>query len=60
MSKMIEEVVEQLWPEASYVTLQDGRRTCLMVFDMQESAQVPPLLDPLSHTGPKIPLVLQP
>ncbi|MFD6276882.1 hypothetical protein ACFWFI_15090 [Streptomyces sp. NPDC060209] len=54
MSKMIEEVVEQLKPEAAYFTVQNGQRTCLMVFDMQDSAQMPPLLEPLFHADSKI------
>ncbi|MFB4423179.1 hypothetical protein C5F59_019095 [Streptomyces sp. QL37] len=54
MPKIIEEVVEQLKPEATYFTVQNGERTCLMVFDMQDSAQMPPLLEPLFHAGSKI------
>ncbi|MFJ8860935.1 hypothetical protein ACIRD8_21220 [Streptomyces sp. NPDC102451] len=56
MSKMIEEVVEQLKPEAAYFTIQNGRRGCLMVFDMQDSAQMPSLLEPLFHANSKISL----
>ncbi|MFE5240565.1 MULTISPECIES: hypothetical protein [unclassified Streptomyces] len=56
MPKVIEEVVEHLKPEASYFTVQNGRRTCLMVFDMQDSAQMPPLLEPLFHVNSKISL----
>lgn len=35
MSKVMEEVVEQLKPEAAYFTVQNGQPTCLMVFDME-------------------------
>ncbi|MFD3611290.1 hypothetical protein ACFWXA_25075 [Streptomyces atroolivaceus] len=53
MSKMMEEVVEQLKPEAAYFTVQNGQRTCPMVFDMEDSAQRPPLLEPLSTRVPR-------
>ncbi|MEU0299732.1 hypothetical protein ABZ252_09740 [Streptomyces sp. NPDC006175] len=56
MPKIIEEVVEQLKPEAAYFTIQNGQRTCLMVFDMQDSAQMPPLMEPLFSAGSKIAL----
>lgn len=35
MSKVMEEVVEQLKPEAAYFAVQNGQPTCLMVFDME-------------------------
>ncbi|MFD9288175.1 hypothetical protein ACFWBV_07660 [Streptomyces sp. NPDC060030] len=44
-------VVEQLKPEAAYCTLQNGRRACLMVFAMQDAAQMPPTLEPLFHAN---------
>ncbi|MEU1484937.1 hypothetical protein [Streptomyces sp. NPDC005752] len=56
MSKMIEGIVEQLKPEAAYFTLQNGQRGCLMVFDMQDPARMPPLLEPLFQAGSKIDL----
>ncbi|HWU10213.1 MAG TPA: hypothetical protein VN520_28220 [Streptomyces sp.] len=57
MSKMMEEIVERLKPEAAYFAIQNGRRTCLMVFDMQDSARIPPLMEPLFHAGSEIGLV---
>ncbi|MFE9722049.1 hypothetical protein ACFYQ5_00170 [Streptomyces sp. NPDC005794] len=56
MTKIIQEMVEQLKPEAAYFTIQDGRRTCLMVFGMKDSAQMPPLLEPLFHARSEIAL----
>lgn len=58
MAKVIEEVVDHLDPEAAYFTVQNGKRTCLMVFDMQDSAQMPPTLEPLFHA--KSTIALQP
>ncbi|MFC9947631.1 hypothetical protein [Streptomyces pratensis] len=51
MPKIIEEVIEQLRPEASYFTIQNGHRTCLM-----EAAQMPPLMEPLFQAGCRISL----
>ncbi|MET9593365.1 hypothetical protein ABZY45_20925 [Streptomyces sp. NPDC006516] len=56
LPKVLEEVVEHLKPEAAYFTLQNGQRTCLMVFDMQDSAQMPPLLEPLFHANSSLSL----
>ncbi|MGW2599392.1 hypothetical protein [Streptomyces klenkii] len=41
MAKMIEEVVQQLEPEAAYFTALDGGRSCLIVFDMKDPSQMP-------------------
>ncbi|WP_405389711.1 hypothetical protein OG596_18565 [Streptomyces sp. NBC_01102] len=54
MAKLIEEIVESLRPEAAYFAPTEGRRTCMIVFDMQESAQMPPLLEPLFQAGCKV------
>ncbi|WP_238441796.1 hypothetical protein [Streptomyces pratensis] len=56
MPKIIEEVIEQLRPEASYFTIQNGHRTCLMVYGMREAAQMPPLMEPLFQAGCRISL----
>ncbi|MGI5336037.1 hypothetical protein ACQEVS_00865 [Streptomyces sp. CA-181903] len=39
------DVVEQLRPEAAYFTCMDGGRTCILVFDMRESSEMPALLE---------------
>ncbi|MFF8938411.1 DUF3303 family protein [Streptomyces paradoxus] len=46
MPQIMQEALEKLKPEAAYYGPCGGRRTCFMVFDMQESAQLPPLLEP--------------
>ncbi|MET9418260.1 hypothetical protein ABZY03_29530 [Streptomyces klenkii] len=47
MPKMVEEVVQQLQPEAAYFTAMDGGRTCLIVFDMKDASQMPAICERL-------------
>ncbi|MCX5049882.1 MULTISPECIES: DUF3303 family protein [unclassified Streptomyces] len=46
LSKLVEEAVEHIKPEAAYFTADEGRRTAFMVFDMQESSQMPAFSEP--------------
>jgi hypothetical protein len=42
----------QLKPEAaSFVASEDGRRSCLVVFDMADSSQIPVISEPCSPPG---------
>lgn len=41
LDKLIHEVAEQVKPEAAYFTAENGRRTAFMVFDMQDSSEMP-------------------
>lgn len=56
MSKMVQEMVEDLRPESAYFTATEGDRCCYMVFDMKDSAQMPPVCEPFFHTGAKVDL----
>ena len=56
MSKLVQEMVEELRPEAAYFTATDGDRCCYLVFHMKESAQMPPTLEPFFHSGAKVDL----
>jgi hypothetical protein len=39
--------LERLKPEASYFgTMQDGRRTCFIVFDMKDPSEMPSIAEP--------------
>jgi hypothetical protein len=52
MVKAIEQMMQQLKPEAAYfVGSEDGRRSCLVVFDMADSSQIPVLSEPLFQTA---------
>ncbi|MGK5642770.1 hypothetical protein ACSNOK_31335 [Streptomyces sp. URMC 126] len=45
MADTVRDILERLQPEAAYFTCMDGGRTCLLVFDMRESSQMPALLE---------------
>ncbi|MCX4719581.1 hypothetical protein ACFWB2_04705 [Streptomyces virginiae] len=40
-------LMERVKPEAAYFGLHEGVRSCWMVFDLQDSAQMPPLMEDL-------------
>jgi len=46
MPQLMQEVMENIKPEAAYFTVAHGVRTCYLVFDMQDSSQMPPLGEP--------------
>jgi hypothetical protein len=52
MVKAIEQMMQQLKPEAAYfMASDDGQRSCLVVFDMADPSQIPAISEPLFHTG---------
>ncbi|GAA2944021.1 MULTISPECIES: DUF3303 family protein [Streptomyces] len=46
MPQIMQEAMEKLKPEAAYFGPMGGRRTCFLIFDMQDSSQLPPALEP--------------
>jgi hypothetical protein len=46
MGKLLQESLEQIKPEAAYFTSDHGKRTAFLVFDMQDSSQMPVLSEP--------------
>jgi hypothetical protein len=40
-------LTERLKPEAAYFFPEDGRRSALFVFDMQDASQIPAIVEPL-------------
>lgn len=46
LGKMMQASMEQVKPEAAYFTADGGHRTCFMVFDMQDSSQMPAIAEP--------------
>ncbi|MET9501652.1 hypothetical protein ABZY42_07905 [Streptomyces sp. NPDC006622] len=46
LGKLIQETVEQIHPEAAYFTTDEGKRTAYLVFDMQDSSQMPVISEP--------------
>ncbi len=52
MVKAIEQMMQQLNPEAAYfVGSDDGQRSCVVVFDMADSSQLPAISEPLFQIG---------
>lgn len=47
LPRTIQSLVERLKPEAAYFFTDEGKRSMLIVFDMQEASQIPPLVEPL-------------
>ncbi|GAA1432450.1 hypothetical protein GCM10009601_53410 [Streptomyces thermospinosisporus] len=46
LAKLIGESLEQIKPEAAYFTSDHGKRTAYLVFDMQDSSQMPVISEP--------------
>ncbi|MEU6373432.1 hypothetical protein [Streptomyces sp. NPDC046909] len=46
LPQLMQEALENIKPEAAYFTLDHGVRTCYLVFDMQDSSQMPPTGEP--------------
>lgn len=46
LGKLVEESVAQIKPEAAYFTTDHGKRTAFLVFDLQDSSQMPVLSEP--------------
>ena len=48
---VIDRLVEQLHPEATYFAGEDGQRACFIVFDMTDAAQLPAVCEPLFQSA---------
>ncbi|MFF5704142.1 hypothetical protein ACFY7H_16790 [Streptomyces sp. NPDC012794] len=47
LPRAVKDLMEKVKPEAAYFGLHEGVRSCWMVFDLQDSAQLPPILEDL-------------
>ena len=52
-------LLEALKPEAAYFVVEDGQRSCLIIFDMQDPSQIPAICEPL-FLGAKARVTLAP
>lgn len=50
LQRAIQSVLGELEPEAAYFTVEDGKRTVLIVFDMRDPSQMPAVAEPLFQT----------
>ncbi|MFE2550763.1 DUF3303 family protein [Streptomyces sp. NPDC059355] len=47
LPQAMKKLMEKIKPEAAYFGPSEGVRSCWIVFDMQDSAEIPPLLEGL-------------
>jgi hypothetical protein len=47
MAKQMESTLSQIHPEAAYFTAHEGYRTAYIVFDLEDTAQIPQIAEPL-------------
>ena len=46
LPEIIKKTMEKLKPECAYFCPDGGERSCIMVFDMQDSSQIPAIAEP--------------
>ncbi len=46
LGKTVQSIVEELNPEATYFYKDDGKRTALMVIDLQDASELPRIAEP--------------
>ena len=46
LPKIVEKVMTMLKPEAAFFTTLNGCRSCIMVFDMKDTSQIPAIAEP--------------
>ncbi len=51
LQETLRQVMDDLQPEAAYFYPEDGKRTMLLIFDMQDPSQIPPTAEPLFQAG---------
>jgi hypothetical protein len=59
LQEVTRQIVSQLNPEAAYFVSEGGQRSCLVVFDMTDSSQIPVIAEPL-FLGAKAQVTLSP
>jgi len=46
LPKVIQSAIDKLKPEAAYFYSNNGKRCCMMVFDMKDSSEMPGITEP--------------
>jgi hypothetical protein len=59
LGEMTRQIVSQLNPEAAYFLPEGGQRSCLIVFDLADTSQIPVVVEPL-FVGAKAKVSLTP
>ena len=58
MQKIIQTAAEKLKPEAAYFYPENGVRTCMMIFDMKDTSEIPAIVEPFFlHLKAKVELI---
>jgi hypothetical protein len=58
LGRLLEDTISTLKAEAAYFVAEDGVRCAMIFFDMKDSAEIPPIAEPLfSGLGAKLELV---
>ena len=47
LGKVIEATMQKINPECAYFVADSGMRSCIMVFDMKDSSEIPGIAEPL-------------
>lgn len=47
LGKIMEAMMEKIKPECAYFLADSGMRSCIMVFDMKDSSEIPGIAEPL-------------
>ena len=47
LPKVMKEMMEKLKPEASYFFPSNGKRSCIMIFDLKDPSEIPLVVEPL-------------
>ncbi|WP_217209892.1 hypothetical protein [Streptomyces sp. AC550_RSS872] len=51
MGGLIQDIVDRVHPEAAYFLPDEGERTAFLVFDLEDTAQIPVITEPLFREG---------
>ena len=55
LPKIMKSTMELIKPEAAYFLATDGCRSCLMVFEMKDSSEIPKIVEPFfQHFNAKV------
>lgn len=51
MGGLIQDIVDRVHPEAAYFLPDEGERTAFLVFDLEDTSQIPVITEPLFREG---------
>ncbi|TLS39832.1 hypothetical protein FE633_44725 [Streptomyces montanus] len=55
LPELLKATMDRIKPEAAYFMPEEGQRSCVFVFDMQDSSELPPLAEPFfTQLGAKV------